>query len=281
VAYAHILNLLDSAYTNLQNGGSAFSFTLPSGFAGFDTPATFAQVNRALRARVDIHMSNYAAALTDLSTSFLSTSAPLNTGVIFQFSTTSGDQTTVLFEPYLRADSNLIHQAQLQTGGSPDLRTSKLTQTATLTFEQVTSVWLFTAQTSASASLPFIRNEELILMRAEAELGNGDLTDALADINFIRTNSGGLPPLTAGQVPTAAAMLTELLYEKQWSLLWEDGHRWIDLKHYGLLGTLPQTVNGGHIFDILPFSTADCNAFPSPLPSGCNSVNGLPGLPGT
>src|SRR5579871_1050613 len=67
VAYQRVLSLLDSGYTNLQNGGAAFTFTLPPGFAGFNTPATFALVNRGLRARVDVHLSNYAQALTDLT----------------------------------------------------------------------------------------------------------------------------------------------------------------------------------------------------------------------
>lgn len=54
-AYTYILSLLDSGYANLNNGGAAFTFGLPPGFTGFNTPSTFAQVNRALRARIDIH----------------------------------------------------------------------------------------------------------------------------------------------------------------------------------------------------------------------------------
>lgn len=276
--YTYILALLDSGYANLQNGGAAFTFTLPPGFASVNTPATFAQVNRGLRARVDIQQSNYATALADLQNSFLSLAAPLSSGAIFDFSNTSGDEPTVLFQPYLRAEPHYVDSAQAGIGG-PDLRLSKLTMTASLTFEQVTSPYLFTAQLSAASPLPFIRNEELILMRAEANIGLGNLAAALPDINFVRQNSGGLAPL-AGFASQGAA-LTELLYEKKYSLLWEDGHRWIDLKHYGLLGNLQQTVSGGHIFDILPFDIPDCNAFPSPSPSGCNSVTGLPGVPGT
>jgi starch-binding outer membrane protein, SusD/RagB family len=279
VAYQHILNLLDSGYANLEAGGAAFTFSVPSGFGNYSTPNTFALVNRALRARVDIHTSTYTQALTDLAGSFLNESNSLADGVIFQFATTSGDETTVLFQAYLRASPRYVDSAQLQTGGAKDARLAKLDSTASLAFLGVTSPYLFTAQQSAAASLPMIRNEELILMRAEAELGTGDQSDALTDINFIRVNSGGLPPTTLANYPTADSLLTELLYEKAYSLLWEDGHRWIDLKHYGRLADLPQVISGAHVFDIFPFSQADCNAFPSPLPAGCSSINGLLATP--
>src|SRR6185295_2235484 len=54
-AYAHIEGLLDSAVTDLTAGGAAFPFPLPRGFSGFNTPATFIQFNRALRARVAVY----------------------------------------------------------------------------------------------------------------------------------------------------------------------------------------------------------------------------------
>ena len=40
-AYKYILNTLDDANTSLLAGGTAFPFTLHSGFAGFNTPANF------------------------------------------------------------------------------------------------------------------------------------------------------------------------------------------------------------------------------------------------
>src|SRR5689334_6301670 len=41
--YKFIIGSLQQAITNLNAGGAAFPFTLPPGFAGFDTPATFAK----------------------------------------------------------------------------------------------------------------------------------------------------------------------------------------------------------------------------------------------
>src|SRR5262249_9326409 len=87
-----IYNPVDSAQTHLQAGGAAFPFPMPPGFSGFDTPTTFLTFNRALRVRVDITLSDYAQALTDLPTSFIATNASLDLGPKFDFSTNAGDE---------------------------------------------------------------------------------------------------------------------------------------------------------------------------------------------
>ena len=66
-----IADMLDSARTHLQAGGAAFPFVLTSGFAGFNTPATFTLVNRGMRARVDVYRRQWAQALTDIAASFV------------------------------------------------------------------------------------------------------------------------------------------------------------------------------------------------------------------
>jgi hypothetical protein len=110
-----------------------------------------------------------------------------------------------------------------------------------------------------STPIPIIKNEELILLRAEANIGLSDLGSALNDINTIRTLSGNLPALGGFATPDAA--LTELLYNKVYSLLYEGGHRWIDARHYGRLGTLPvdrPTANPPDaIFSTLPIPNAE------------------------
>src|SRR5204863_7809961 len=70
-AYAHVIDLLESASTELQAGGGAFPFPLPSGFTGFNTPATFLTFNRALRARVAVYLGDFAGAQTALTASFI------------------------------------------------------------------------------------------------------------------------------------------------------------------------------------------------------------------
>ena len=50
----------------------------PPGFAGFNTPATFRQFNRALRARVAVYRGDFAGALTVLAESFIDPAGPLD-----------------------------------------------------------------------------------------------------------------------------------------------------------------------------------------------------------
>jgi hypothetical protein len=248
---------------------------MPHGFSGFDTPTTFVLFNRALRARVDITLSNYSQALTDLSASFLSTSASLSLGPVFEFSTNAGDEVNPLFVPFLYAHPRLVSEAQLRPDNSLDLRVQqKLVTVPSFTLEGVTTDVQFTLYNASDSPIPAIRNEELILMRAEANFGLGNKGTALSDINLIRTSSGGLAPLP----PSFAAgpdstMLNELLYEKRYSLVWEGGHTWLDMRHYGLLATLPKAVSTHHIFEVMPYPIADCQGR-TPKPAGCNFVVG-------
>ena len=258
--YARIAQLLDEGRTHLQNAGSAFSFKLGAGFTGFDTPANFLKVNRAIRARAAVYTNDWATALTALSQSFLSTTAPLSTGVYHIYRTASGDVTNNILQgaPVIRANPALVTSAQ-----AGDVRvTNKITTgpsgTGSSGQATITSDKHFTIYPSNTTPVPIIRNEELILLRAEANLGLGNLGTALQDINFIRQNSGGLNPYS-GPV-TAGALLDELLYNKRYSLLWEWGHSWIDFRHYNKLTTLPRMVTGGKFFTKMPFPINECLA---------------------
>ncbi|MEX2570739.1 MAG: RagB/SusD family nutrient uptake outer membrane protein, partial [Gemmatimonadota bacterium] len=73
----HVESLLNEARTHLEAGGGAFPFPLSSGFSSFSTPASFLELNRALKARVDVYQGGYSEALGALTGSFLDTSAPL------------------------------------------------------------------------------------------------------------------------------------------------------------------------------------------------------------
>ena len=274
--FTHIINLLDSGLVHLQAGGTAFPFPLSSGFTGFDTPPTFVQFNRALRARVAVYTQDYAGALTALSQSFVNTAAPLSLGVYHVFSTSSGDSVNFLFDPNARAlfaHPSIRTDAQLRADLTPDLRfQQKLTQLATpKTVQGITTDLVFNIYKSNSDPVPIIRNEELILLRAEANLGLGDITSALTDIDFIRVNSGGLPPYSGALTPDA--VLDELLYNKRYSLLYEGGHRWIDLRRYGKLGTLPLDLPNHLRFSKFPFPINECLAR-NPAPPGCTPEPG-------
>ena len=70
-ALSGIMDLLNEGRTDLANSSEVFDFVISSGFAGFDTPETFIQFNRALAARVALYQGNYQQVLTMLNGSFL------------------------------------------------------------------------------------------------------------------------------------------------------------------------------------------------------------------
>jgi hypothetical protein len=264
-AFDRVVLLLDQGAAELAAGGAAFPFTLPGGFAGFDTPATFAQFNRALRARVAVYRNQFADALTALAASFIDPAGPLDRGIYMSYGTGPGDFANSLsIDP--QNGENFVHPsiqagAQLQTDGvSLDRRF--LTKTVARQSQSsggLTSALGWIRYPTPTSPIPIIKNEELILLRAEASIGLNDLGSALTDINTIRTLSGGLPAL--GGFADANAALTELLYNKTYSLLYEGGHRWIDARHYGRLGTLPVDRPSADppdvVFSTLPIPNAE------------------------
>jgi hypothetical protein len=267
--FTRIVALLEDGRTDLQNAGSNFSFDLSEGFEDFNTPADFIKFNRAIRARVAVYLNDWAGALTALSQSFLNTAAPLTLGAYHSFGSGAGDITNGLFDPEgraLNAHPSLRTDAQLRANQTRDLRfQNKVAVRAPVTTQGITTDVLFTVYNSNTASVPIIRNEELILLRAEANLGLNNIAQALVDINLIRTTSGGLAAYSGPQ--TGAAVLDELLYNKRYSLLFE-GHRWIDLRHYDKLGTMPKDLPTHKFFSRFPLPRSEC-IIRTTEPPGC------------
>ena len=311
--YKEIIRLLELGQTELLAGGKEFTFALSPGFAGFDTPATFAQFNRALRARVAVYTEDYATAATILTTkdvTFIDEDpkdlpASLKTGVSYSFSTGAGDQLNGLFNrksvyahPALQTDVEMKPDPADATGMKkvPDARYSakiKLVvdadgkpQTVTNSNDDtLTTPITFNIYTSASSSIPIIRNEDLILLKAEALWFTGDHAGAIADLDFVHVNSGKLPtinPPDPTQTPQTtpitddATFIQALLYERRYSLLYEGGHRWIDLRRFHVrFGTeLPLDDPDAHKRNYrYPIPQAECDARPGEAACGVKSTD--------
>lgn len=276
--FTRVAQLLDEARTHLGNGGAAFPFTIHSGFTGFNTPTNFIRFNRAMKARAEVYRQGWTAALAALNESFISTTATtaaaLATGVYHVYSTSAGDATNPLFDPApraLAAHPSILTDAQLRANGQPDLRTSKVTVGAQLSNQGVSSNLRFTIYPTNVSNIPVIKNEELILLRAEANLGLGNRQAAIDDLNFIRVNSGGLAPLPAG---FTGDLVSEILYNRRYSLLFEYGHRWHDMRRYGRLNQLPKALPSHLIYPIQPLPADECNQR-NPQPRGCVQVSGF------
>jgi len=298
--YARILALLDSAQTFLQNAGATLPINFSAGFAGFTTPSTFLQFNRGIRAKVDVYLGNYAAALTDLAGSFIDPTKALSTGVYNTYSTNAGDATNGAYDPgprQLFAHPSYATDAQLQSGAVPgdttkrDLRfLAKFRPVTQFSRYGFTLNWGFNIYTSLSSPIPVLKNEELILLRAEANLActgvaptpacGGTRAAALTDINTIRVKSGGLTALAVdpgqGGTFTGDLLLDELLYNKRFSLVWEQGIRWLDARKYGVLAKLPHDQAGQVVFPYARLPDNECNARGIPAGSGlCAMPAGL------
>ena len=271
--FAHIVALLDDGLTALNAGGTEFPFAVSPGFEDFATPADFAKFNRAIKARVEAYRGNYATVLTALNGSFLDTNAALTLGAYHSYSTGSGDTPNALFDPTGRAilaHPSIVTDAESKPNGTLDARVlAKVVQLPeTHTVQGISTDWVFSIYNSNTAPIPIIRNEELILLRAEARFFTSDAVGALSDINFIRTTSGGLAP--RGPFTSTADFVAELVKQRRYSLLFEGGHRWIDARRFGLLTTLPKALPAHSIMSRFPFPEAECLArVPAPT-QGCS-----------
>ncbi len=254
-----IAQLLDEGSTHLGAAGTAFSFTLPPGFttstqgASFGTPVAFRTFNRGLRARIAAYQADYATTLTALTGSFITTAAgsSVRYGGYDTYSSRSGDRTNPLYDPTCRqlfALTSLETGAQFN-GATIDTRwTTKVQKITAKTIHTYVVDACWRLYPSPETPIPILRNEELILLRAEARWFTGDKPGAIADLDYIRATSGGLGPASAA-TPTPvtiaspdAVFLDELLYNRLYSLMWEGGHRWVDARRFNRLGSLPKTL---------------------------------------
>lgn len=266
----HVAQLLDDGADDLSSAGSSFPLRLTGGFSGFDTPATFLQVNRALRARVAAYLEDWTGVLSALDASFFDVNAPLDFGAYHVFSTNAGDNVNPLNDPeFLFAHTRLLEDAQLRANGEPDLRAqNKLRERDPLTASGITSNLNFTMYDSPTAPIPLIKNEELILLRAEARLQTDQNDLARQDINVIRERSGGLEPISTTDF---GELLDELIYNRLYSLVWEYGHHWVDMRRYDRLLEIPTTSNDPLIVDAMPIPENECTPR-DPRPEGCGAV---------
>lgn len=258
VALARVASLLDEGAAHLRAGGGTFPFPLSRGFEGFDTPAAFLEFNRGLKARAEVYRRNYAAAAAALEASFVSRGAPLDAGVYHVFGTGAGETSNRLVTSTIFAHPSIVENAQRQPGGALDRRVrEKVVEVEPVQVQGVTTNLQFTIYDDPTDPVPILTNEELLLLRAEARWFTGNRTGALADLNFVRQEAGGLAPI---EMPASdEAFVTALLRERFYSLLFE-GHRWIDMRRFGRLEQLPTALPTHTVQPRFPIPEAECLA---------------------
>lgn len=275
--FNNVIGRLEAGKASLSAGGASFPFTLNPGFASASTPAAFLKVNRAIAARINAYRASwgvsgcgaarspacYQTVLTNISESFLDPTS-LASGVSYIYSSAAGDSRNPLSDAASAdwvAHPSIKPDAQLQADGQPDQRYIDKIKTLARPKEAGGNVpGIPTDQdfiVGTEDPIPMINSEELMLLRSEAKWFTGDKAGAIADLNVVRTTSGKLPPssLTAGS--SDDDFITALLYERRYSLL-DLGHRWVDVRRFGRLNTLPLDLPSHTRFDDLIIPQTEC-----------------------
>jgi hypothetical protein len=301
--YKWISSLLDDAKTNLDAAGASFYFPMHGGFSAFgvpaNTPAGFGQLNRALKARVEAKRGSmscgvpcYTTALTALGGTWLAglTSTNRDLGAYVIFSTALGDVlNTMAFkstpDPHVHpsidsiagvaTDDRYRRKVALPSNAACDTTAGFRSEAG------VTSTHRPCTYVSNVAPIPIIRNEELVLLRAEARWFTGDQVGALADLTNVRDSSGSTRGGTAAvkfAAPTTADQFAQEVLLQRTLSLYQEGHRWVDYRRFGKLadlGTLGQDVTSGFTvatYSVLPNQECDARTRagnPGGIPRSC------------
>ncbi|HVH68678.1 MAG TPA: RagB/SusD family nutrient uptake outer membrane protein [Gemmatimonadales bacterium] len=301
--YKWISAELDSANASLAVAESVFYFPMHSGFSAFgvraDNRPGFRQFNRALKARVEAKRGSlgcgapcYSTALTVLGGTWVADLTPANrdNGVYVIYSASSGD---ILNGASFSADPNFYVHPGIDSisGVARDDRYRRkvalsgsacgTAYTSPQTEVGVSATHRACTYPTNVTPIPIIRNEELVLLRAEAEWFTGNTGAATTDLAAVRANSGSSNGDTSVvRFPTPAAdsqFVLELLLQRTLSLF-QEGHRWVDYRRFGRLADLnniAQDVTAGFTvatYSVMPSQECDSRARagnPGGIPRSC------------
>lgn len=245
--------LLDEAQTDLENAGSSFAFNLTNGLASFNTPATFIILNRAIDARTAIYAEDWGGAIQSLEAAepffeLAQGEDVMNKGAYFVYSGPPDQFNPYYYPPNAATNQILmVHPSMIDDAEAGDER---VVQKFFERDDAVIQVGLSSAYQDArfesnTSPVPWIRNEELILIYAEAKAQRNegtDLANAVDAINLVR-QTWNLAPFASTD---REDVIDQILFERRYSLWGEFGHRWLDAIRYEQLDELP--TDGGQIF---------------------------------
>lgn len=248
-----IMTLLNEANTDLTNATDDFDFPISSGFDGFNTTATYSEFNRAIAARTALYQGNNTMVLSLLGSSFLDLNGDLYDGPAHIFGLTGNDiQNTQFHVPGQSGQEYMILDGWIADAEPGDTRvTEKSFQLPGGTsFDGLSAEFQIAVYDSNVDPVYLIRNEELILMYAEANIGTNN-AETVNAINVVR-NAAGLANY-AGDQNDPDQLLDEVLNQRRYSLLAE-GHRWIDLRRLNRLNASNISLDrpGDNIIDAFP-----------------------------
>ncbi|MEO9046143.1 MAG: hypothetical protein ABI331_01830, partial [Gemmatimonadaceae bacterium] len=245
--------LLDSALADLNAGSGSLPFKLPSGYSlhgDYSQAANLVLFNRGLKGKVEVmraldagaapNLTNAAAAIAALNIALAGEPSPvteeyLNTGPWYQYNPSAPESFP---NPLSSAvTSNYVTDNFVNSFMNGDIRAANVIPAPKATVDGFTGSHRLkitdpTNSALLSAPLPMMRNAELILLRAQAEIATGDLVGATNDINATHTVEGGLAPYAT--FTSSVDAITALLYELRYTFV-TIGPQHIDaLREYGM-----------------------------------------------
>lgn len=235
LSYSESLNalesLLDNASGDLDKAGDEFPLVLTPGLDGMNTPAGFNTFNRAIAARVNMYQGDKAGIKTALEASFMDTAADFDLGAYYVFGTSGNDVSNPLVV-VPEQTFMMVTDSWLAGAEAGDMRVmNKSTVIAdTAKVDDLSSFTQVSLYPTNTTPVPMIRNEELILMMAEAHVGTNN-SEALNLVNLVR-NAAGLADYAGGT--SDAEVMDAILQERRYSLFGE-GHYWVDMRRMGRL----------------------------------------------
>ena len=232
-----IKQVLDEGHGQLSSSSGDFIFVLaPDAFGtipGSDVEKV-AKFNRAIAARIELYRGNTNAALTELNSSFMELGGGMNIGAYYAYGGATGNDAANPFFFVPGVDNYMVHPSWVADATEGDLRLSKGTQQDLIELDGLSGDHLVTIYESNTSPASIIRNEELLLIYAESQVGS-NTDEAVRGLNFVR-NAAGLGDYDGAT--DDASLIDEILYQRRYSLFGE-GHRWIDLRRYNRLDEIP------------------------------------------
>jgi hypothetical protein len=285
---AAISSLLDSAIADLHSAGvTPVPFSMPAGWAlisiADDTIPSHTDLKgfaEGLKAKVEMYRgflplntagpsgtptaSNLQTALDAIDSSYynpVATRTALDVGVFHTYTTGAGETVN----PFSDRSVNYANPKVITDGAEPgDLRVQAKVDTnpaiAPKTVQNETSRFLLKQPSLPTDPIAVMRNEELVLVRAEVLWGLGRDAEAVDMINIVR-QAAGLPTKTLADFATQGDLLRGILKEKRYSLLFESASRWVDYRMFGILNELGIEAGNNPIPRLpIPQSEADARS---------------------
>lgn len=249
-ALSQIRGILDDGFQDLQSAGNSFFFNLSAGFSDFSDPVTMAQLNRAIAARAAVYAEDWQGALDALTAAepffeMAEGESVMDKGAYLSYGNPP-DTFNPLFWPRNSSPDNImvVHPSVIEDTLAGDLRIDRkfFLRNTPLNNPNVPREADYQGNRYESVSSPIamIRNEELILIYAEANVQVGgavNLVNAVDAINIVR-NTWDLSDYGGGV--NQSELIDELLLQRRYSLWAEFGHRWIDMRRYDRLDEIDQ-----------------------------------------